>query len=287
MLKRPARVAAIHDLSGFGRCSLTVILPLLSVMGVQAVPVPTAVLSTHTGGFQDIAVRDLSDYIVPALEQYKKEKIGFECIYTGFLASEQQIDDCIRFMDAYPEAMAFVDPVMGDHGKMYRTYTPQLCARMRELVRRANIITPNTTEMILLLNEPYCPEPLTHQEFKTKLLKLSELGPSTVIVTGVELADMTINNVGYDREHNTFWRVKCSYVPVNYPGTGDIFAGIVVGSILKGDSLPIAMERATRFLELAIKTTFSYSTDPRYGVLLEQTLPWLCKEQVLDHYEVL
>ena len=100
MLKRPARVAAIHDLSGFGRCSLTVILPLLSVMGVQAVPVPTAVLSTHTGGFQDIAVRDLSDYIVPALEQYKKEKIGFECIYTGFLASEQQIDDCIRFMDA-------------------------------------------------------------------------------------------------------------------------------------------------------------------------------------------
>ena len=285
MLKRPARVAAIHDLSGFGRCSLTVILPLLSVMGVQAVPVPTAVLSTHTGGFQNIVTRDLSDYIIPALEQYKKEKIGFECIYTGFLASEKQIDDCLKFMEAYPEAVVFVDPVMGDHGKMYRTYTKAMCERMRELVHKADIITPNPTEMSLLLNEPYDPRPLTHQQFKTKLLRLSELGPSTVIVTGVELAD--INNVGYDREHNTFWRVKCSYVPVSYPGTGDIFASIVVASVLKGDSLPIAMERATRFLELAIKTTFSYSTDTRYGVLLEQSLPWLCKEQILDHYEVL
>lgn len=287
MLKRPPRVAAIHDLSGFGRCSLTVVLPLLSVMGVQAVPIPTAVLSTHTGGFQNIVYRDLSDYILPTLDQYKKEKLNFECIYTGFLGSERQIDDCIRFMESYPDAVVFVDPVMGDHGKRYKTYTPQMCERMRELVRRADVITPNPTEMSLLLNEPYDPRPLTHQQFKTKLLKLSDLGPSTVIVTGVELADMTINNIGYDKEHNTFWRVQCSYVPVSYPGTGDVFASIVVASMLKGDSLPIAMERATRFLELAIKTTFSYSTDPRYGILLESTLPWLCKEQVLDHYEVL
>ena len=229
----------------------------------------------------------MSDYIIPALEQYKKENIDFECVYTGFLASEKQIDDCLQFMKIYPQAMIFVDPVMGDHGKMYRTYTKQMCERMRELVHKADIITPNPTEMSLLLNEPYDPRPLTHQEFKTKLLRLSELGPSTVVVTGVELADMTINNVGYDREHNTFWRVKCSYVPVSYPGTGDIFASIMVASMLKGDSLPIAMERATRFLELAIKTTFSYSTDPRFGVLLEQSLPWLCKEQILDHYEVL
>ena len=285
MRKRPPRVAAIHDLSGFGRCSLSVILPLLSVMGVQAVPVPTAVLSTHTGGFQNIVSRDLSDYIIPALEQYRKESIDFECVYTGFLASERQIDDCLRFMEAYPDAVRFVDPVMGDNGKLYRTYTPALCARMRELVRRADIITPNPTEMCLLLGEPYEPRPMTRQEAKTHLLRLSELGPSTVIVTGMELADMSIHNLGYDREHNTFWRVACSYVPVHYPGTGDIFSGIVVGSLLNGDSLPIAMERATRFLELTIKTTFSYNTDPRFGVLLEQTLPWLCREQVLDQYE--
>lgn len=286
MLKRPTRVVAIHDLSGFGRCSLSVILPLLSVMGIQPVAVPTAVLSTHTGGFDDIVFRDLSSYIVPALEHYKKEKINFECIYTGFLGSDKQIDDCLQFISAYPNALVLVDPVMGDHGKLYKTYDHQMCSRMKELVRRADIITPNPTEMSLLLGEPYDPRPMGHQAFKTKLLKLSELGPSIVIVTGVELSDMTINNIGYDRENNAFWRVKCSYVPVSYPGTGDIFASIVVSAILQGDSLPIAMERATRFLELAIKTTFSYGTDTRYGVLLEPSLPWLCKEQVLDKYEI-
>lgn len=287
MLKRPARVAAIHDLSGFGRCSLSVILPILSVMGVQAVPVPTAVLSTHTGGFHDVVFRDLSDFIEPALEHYQEEKIGFECVYTGFLGSQAQFDHCLRFMEAYPDAMVLVDPVMGDHGKMYRTYTPDMCDCMRELVKHADIITPNPTELSLLLCEPYDPRPLTHQQFKTKLLKLSELGPSTVIVTGVELADMTVNNIGYDRDKNAFWRVQCSYVPVNYPGTGDMFASVVVASILSGDSLPIAMERATRFLELAIKRTFSYGTDPRYGVMLEPVLSWLSKEQVLDKYEIL
>lgn len=287
MLKRTSRVAAIHDLSGFGRCSLSVISPVLSVMGIQCVPVPTAVLSTHTGGFSDVVFRDLSDYIEPALEHYKREKIDFECIYTGFLGSEQQIDHCLRFIEEYPEALVLVDPVMGDDGRRYKTYTEQMCSRMRELVRKADIITPNPTELSLLLGEEYNPIPLSHQQMKTKLLKLSDMGPSIVMVTGVQLADMTINNIGYDRERNAFWRVRCSYMPVNYPGTGDVFASIVVGGILTGDSLPIAMERATRFLELAIKRTFSYGTDPRFGVMLEASLPWLCEEQILDKYEIL
>lgn len=287
MLKRPSRVAAIHDLSGFGRCSLSVISPILSVMGLQSVSIPTAVLSTHTGGFSDVVFRDLSDYIEPALKHYKKEKINFECIYTGFLGSEQQIGHCLRFIEEYPEALVLVDPVMGDHGKRYKTYTEQMCTRMRELVKKADIITPNPTEMSLLLGEPYSPVPLDHQQLKTKLLKLSDMGPDIVIVTGVEMADMTINNIGYDRQRNAFWRVKCSYMPVTYPGTGDIFSSIVVGGLLTGDSLPIAIERATRFLELAIKRTFSYGTDSRYGVMLESTLSWLCEEQILDKYEIL
>ncbi len=287
MLKRPPRVAAIHDLSGFGRCSLAVILPLLSVMGVQCVPVPTAVLSTHTGGFSDIALRDLTDYILPTLNQYKKEDISFECVYTGFLNSPEQIDCCLEFFKEYPDALKVVDPVMGDHGKMYKTYDKNMCTLMRSLVSKADIITPNPTEVSLLLGEKYNVTPMTAQECKTKLLKLSELGPSTVIITGLQLADMSINNVGYDKNTGSFWRVRCSYAPVSYPGTGDMFASIVVGSLLKGDSLPIAMERATRFLELAIKTTFSYSTDTRYGVMLEESLSWLCREQVLDSYELL
>ena len=108
-----------------------------------------------------------------------------------------------------------------------------------------------------------------------------------MIVTGVELADMTGNNIGYDSESSQFWRVKCNYLPVSYPGTGDIFTSVVVGSVLKGDSLPIAMERATRFLELAIRKTFSYHTDTRFGVMLENSLSWLSQQQQFDQFTLL
>lgn len=287
MNRRPKRVAAIHDLSGVGRCSLSVILPILSVMGVQAVAVPTAVFSTHTGGFADVVVRDLSDYIEPALARYQAENIDFEAVYTGFLGSQSQIDHCLAFINAFPNAYIMVDPVMGDSGKIYRTYTDKLCKRMKELVRKANIITPNLTEMGVLLDEPYTTTPMTTQSCKTKLLKLSELGPEQVVITGVQLADMTMNNVGYDRKTNSFWRVQCHLVPKSYPGTGDMFASIMMGALLAGDSLPMAMERASRFMELAIKSTFSYGTDPRLGVMFEPMLSWLSEKQLLDRYEIL
>lgn len=287
MLMRPPRVAAIHDLSGFGRCSLTVILPALSVMGIQVVPLTTALLSTHTGGFSNVIMEDLTGYIPKAVEQYRSQGIEFECVYTGFLSSEQQFDDCLEVLDAYPNAMAVVDPVMGDHGRIYKTYTREMCRRVGELVHRADLITPNPTEVALLLREDPVMLPLTAQQYKTKLLRLSELGPKQVIVTGAQLADHTMNNIGYDRDTGSFWRVRYENVPVGYPGTGDLFASVVVGALLKGDSLPIAMERATRFLELTIKTTFSYSSDPRFGVMLENTLPWLSEKQILDGYEML
>lgn len=285
MANATKNAAAIHDLSGYGRCSLSVIMPILSVMGIQPIPLPTAVLSTHTGGFQNVVIQDLTDYIPRALTQYRELGIDFDCIYTGFLGSQEQIGHCLDFLAAYPKALKVIDPVMGDGGKLYRTYTPQMCASLVELARAADLITPNKTEMYLLLNQPYHPEPLTHAEAKSCLLRLSELGPRQVIVTGIELADMTVNNIGYDRETGAFWRVKCSYVPQNYPGTGDAFASIVVGSILSGDSLAIAMERATRFLELAIRVTYSYGTDPREGILLEKNLSWLTERHSLSGYE--
>ena len=162
-----------------------------------------------------------------------------------------------------------------------------MCSSVVELVREADLITPNKTEMYILLKKDYNPAPLTHTEAKSCLARLSELGPSRVIVTGVELADMTVNNIAYDRDTNTFWRVVCSYVPQNYPGTGDVFASIVVGSILNGDSLAIAMERATRFLELTIKTTYSYGTDPKQGIMLEKNLAWLARTHSFGGYESL
>ena len=278
-------VAAIHDLSGFGRCSLSVISPILSVMGLQSVAVPTAVLSTHTGGFGDVVLKDLTDYIEQALEHYKRINLTFDCIYTGFLGSKEQIHHCLNFISTYQDALVVVDPVMGDNGRPYKTYTKEMCNSVVDLVCKADLITPNKTEMYILLQKEYNPAPLTHQEAKSNLLKLAELGPSKVIVTGVELADMTVSNIAYDATTNTFWRVICSYVPQSYPGTGDIFASIVVGSILDGDSLAIAMERATRFLELTIKTTYSYGSDPKEGVMLEKNLGWLTKSHSLNGYQ--
>jgi len=280
-------VAAIHDLSGFGRCSLSVISPVLSVMGIQTVAVPTAVLSTHTGGFGEVVMQDLTGFIPKALAHYQAVGVDFDCVYTGFLGKKEQIGHCLRFIESYPGALAVVDPVMGDDGRRYRTYTPEMCDGLRELVREAGLITPNKTEMYLLLGEEYDPSPLTHTAARSFLARLSELGPERVVVTGVELADMTVNNIAYDRNANRFWRVVCSYVPQNYPGTGDVFASVLVGSILDGDSLAIAIERATRFLELTIKATYSYGTDPKQGILLEKNLVWLAERHSFGGYESL
>ena len=281
------RVAAIHDLSGFGRCSLAVILPVLSVMGMQVVPVPTAVLSSHTGGLGEVVMHDLTDYLQPALAHYKRLALDFDCIYTGFLASSEQIDRCLEFFAAFPDALGVVDPVMGDHGRPYKTYTPDLCKRMGELVRAADVITPNVTEMAILLGENYPAGPMSSSELKSKLVRLSELGPRMVVITGVSTLTRRLCNVGYDRDHNAFWLVASDYVPVAYPGTGDIFASVLTGAILGGDSLPIAIERASRFVERVIKTTFSYGTDTRYGVMLERVLPSLYGHDITGSFEAL
>lgn len=287
MLNRPPRVAAIHDLSGFGRCSLSVILPVLSSMGVQVCPVPTAILSTHTGGFGEVQLRDLTDYTLPALQHYQQLGLEFECVYSGFLSSAEQINHCAAFLQAYPNALAVVDPVMGDHGKLYRTCTEDIRRGMGQLVAQAQVITPNLTEAFLLLGQEYDHAPLTASAAKSMLARLSECGPAHVVVTGVTLATGEYANIGYDRDHNAYWKASGDYVPASYPGTGDIFASVLTGSFLMGDSLPMAMDRATRYTELTIKTTFGFSTDSREGVMLERTLEWLTHREVPQRYRPL
>jgi len=169
------KVVAIHDLSGFGRCSLTVIIPILSAMGIQVCPVPTAILSTHTGGFDNMVFKDLTDYISLCYQHYKSLNLEFDAIYSGFLASSAQIDCCFEFFrgsegDAgFSNALKIVDPVMGDNGKPYKTYTKELCSRMNELVSIADIITPNLTEAAILLDEDYSPN--LNQETAQEWLK--------------------------------------------------------------------------------------------------------------------
>ena len=286
MPDRPKRVAAIHDLSGFGRCSLSVILPTLSVMGVQVCPVPTTVFSTHTGGLGSVEQRDLSDFTLPCLEHYRRLGLEFECVYSGFLSSQEQIDHCLKFFSTYQDALAVVDPVMGDHGRPYRTITPQMRSRLGELVRVADIITPNLTEACMLLKIPYFNEGLSRAQAKSLLVRLSELGPNYVVITGAPMASGSIANIGYDRQNNSFWYIDCDYVP-SYPGTGDLFASVLTGGFLTGDSLPMAMGRAAYFVERCIKTTFSYSSDTRYGVMLEKELGVLIDRQNIKDFSLL
>lgn len=285
-MKGNVKVAAIHDISGIGRCSLTVIIPILSSMGVQVCPVPTAVLSSHTG-YGDFVMCDLSQYIIPALEHYKGLGVEFDCIYSGFLASSDQTDHCREFFRNFPNALKVCDPVMGDDGKPYKTCGKELCQKMSELAAEADIITPNLTEAAILLGEEYPAMSLRVSDAKSWLVRLSEKGPETVVITKVPLADGKIYNIAYSRNDNAFWRVGCEYIPKRYPGSGDIFSSVLVGGIIKGDSLPIAVERATAFTELSIKTTFSYQTDPRDGIMFEPCLKWLSDYQVFRKFEAM
>ena len=181
------KVVSIQDISGLGRCSLTVVIPVLSAMGIQVCPVPTAVLSAHTG-YSEFVMRDLTDFMKPALEHYKKMDMKFDCVYSGFLASSEQIDHCLEFFEAFPDALKVVDPVMGDGGKAYKTYTKELCSRMVELVKVADIITPNLTEAAILLCEEYPKAAILSAEIKSCLFWLSYLGAKIVFFSSLNLS---------------------------------------------------------------------------------------------------
>lgn len=279
-MEKCKRVAAIHDISGFGRCSLTVIMPILSAMSVQACPVPTAVFSAHTG-FGKTEMRDLTDYIIPALDDYTRLGVNFDCIYSGFLASSEQIDHCLEFFDRYKNALKVVDPVMGDGGSPYHTYTKQMCDRMIELVRVADIITPNLTEAAILLSEPYPAAPIGKEVAKNWLRRLAEHGPDRVVITSVPFEDETLCNVCYEKSTDTFCKIDVHFVPKQYSGSGDIFASVIVGSLLNDEPLSVAVSRATSFSEYAIKTTYQNSMFDMDGILVEPCLKWFFEEQEL------
>ena len=281
MINRPKRVAAIHDLSSFGRCSLSVIIPVLSVMGVQACPVPTAMLSTHTGGFNDFVFKDTTDFLSPCLAHWQRLNLDFECIYSGFLGNIEQISLTKKYFETYPDALKVVDPVMGDEGKIYQTYTSQMCSSMSELVSMADIITPNLTEAALLLGEEYPQDTKTKESafFMDWLNRLSDKGKKSVVITGVTISETQIANFGFDRETGKYWGSASNYLPAQYPGTGDIYASILTGAILTEKSLPQAMSRATDFVSECLNITYQSKTPYRDGVMLESVLPsLLCEE---------
>ncbi len=276
MSEKQKTAAAIHDLSGFGRCALSVILPTISAMGIQCVPIPTAVLSTHTGGFEDFVLRELTDYLPAALSHYQKLGIGFDAVYTGFLASEEQADGCREFFRAFPSALKVVDPVMGDNGAAYRTYTPELIRRMTALIQCANVITPNPTEAALILGEEYR-DTFSEERLGRVMRRLCALCPS-VVMTGVTLADGRYGNAAMERGSETLRFFPLEKLPAFYPGTGDLFASVLTGSLLHGKSLSDAAKKAGDFCSLAIRASLENGQPQRNGVEFERVLHFLTRE---------
>jgi len=280
----PPRIAAIHDLSCLGRCALTVIIPTLSVMGYQAVPIPTALLSTHTGGFTDLHFRDLTPDMEAIGDHFASLGTSFRAIYSGFLGSEAQIDSVSHLIDRFGSTpdesgktpLILIDPVMGDDGVPYSTYTPRLMEGMKRLSRHAQLLTPNLTEACFLTDTPYrdtrAMSPDAAIDFSKELLqKLTALTHGAIVITGISLSDRRLANLGRDTDGRVF-EICRPHEAHPYPGTGDIFASVLLGELLRHGSLSAACEAAADFTRDIIHDSAKIPTESRYGVALETQL---------------
>lgn len=274
------RVAAIHDLSGFGKCSLTVALPILSAAGIETSALPTAILSTHTGGISGYTYHDLTEDMRPVMKHWKSLDIKFDAIYTGFLGSFEQLDIVKEFFDAFRQEdnLILVDPVMGDNGELYTVFTREFAAGMRMLCQKADIIVPNLTEAALLLDEPFHPGPYTHAYIESLLRKLGALGPQKVVLTGVYFKEDELGAATYDRTTDTIDYVFTQKIPGYYHGTGDVFASALLSALLNDFSLIDAAAIAVHFTTDSIRRTYKAKTNYRFGVNFEQSFPDFLKE---------
>ncbi len=269
------RVAAIHDLSSFGRCALTVVMPTLSSMGQQVVPVPTALLSTHTGGFTGMSFLDLDGEMQRISEHFDALGLTFDAIYTGFLGSDAQIETVYRFIERFggEGCRVFIDPVMGDDGVIYSTYTPELVRGMKLLCRSADILTPNLTEACLLTDTPY-PDARMDRAAALSLAErlcrqINELYRAEVALTGLHfdgrVATCTLSGGSfevYDSER----------IGRNYPGTGDLFASVMLGKLLSGERFENAAAAASSFTRRAVEFSEAFGAPSRDGVVFEPLL---------------
>ena len=260
------KVATINDLSGVGRCSLTVSIPVLSTLGVQCCPFPTAVLSCHTG-FDNFTFLDITDEMIKYKKSWDNLGMDFECIYSGFVGSEKQIDIVLDFIKEREEALIVVDPVMGDNGKAYSTFTKEMCNKMKNLVSIADIVTPNLTEACILTEEEYSKN-YNDEKILDIAKKISSMGPEKVIIKGI-IRENKVVNFAYDNEEKSFFKVESDFNNKSYSGTGDIFTSIVIGLILNGHDLNYSVEKATEFIYKTIEYTSKFNTDTREGIMFE------------------
>lgn len=266
----PKTVLCIHDLSSVGRAGLSVIIPTLSAMGVQPIALPTAVLSSHTGGLGDPVVLGGGGYGRAALDHFANLGIRFDVIYSGYLGNANQVELVEKAISLWPHALKVVDPVLGDGGRLYSGIYPSLVEAVRGLCRKADIILPNLTEAGFLLGEDVG-TPETRAEASILACKLKELAPN-VVITGLPMGKM-VGCAGAGQED---FIIQKPLLPRSYPGTGDIFASALIGGLCRGNVLSAATDHAAAFVGRCIEVT-PPEADRRYGVHLESALPELMK----------
>lgn len=271
-MQRQKRIALINDITGFGRCSIAAMAPIVSAMKIQAVPIPTAILSTHTQFpiyyFDDYTPR-MKDYI----QTYKDLDLHFDAIATGFLGSKEQVEIVIDFIKYFKRDNAFVliDPVMGDHGKLYQTYTPQMCEKMRELVQYADLMTPNLTELVTLVGRTYPSQLPTFDELKDMCAELSKQGPTHIVVTGIPFNDKQILNFIYNKGED-YQIVMVDRIGKDRCGTGDVIASVIAGSYLNGLNFYQSVKKATKFASQCIDFCEKTHVPHHYGLCFEEYL---------------
>ncbi len=269
----PPRLMAVHDISGFGRTSLTIVLPLISSMGIQVCPLPTAVLSTHTTEFTDFTFCDLTEELPKILDHWQRLKLKFDGVYSGFLANHTQVEIVERAFRDYlvEDGLRIVDPVMGDNGILDPTITKDIVLAMQELTKKADIITPNYSEACWLLDEEVKQRDI--EEVKILAKRLCEKGSKITVITSVPTQDKSkVQVLAYVKSEDKFYTVSRPYIPAFYPGTGDTFASALTGCIMLKQPLEQALKNAVNFVTQAIQTTYEAKTISREGILFENLL---------------
>lgn len=286
------KIAVLNDLSGMGKCSLTAAIPVISVMGIQACPLPTAVLSAQTG-FPSYYCDDYTDRMDAIMEEWKKMDFYPDGIYTGFLADARQADKAVEFIEQFAkeDTKILIDPVMGDNGEEYPIYTEALCEKMRFLVRRATVITPNLTEALLLLYGAQRAHVLWKELSlmdEERLLKftestgkeLSKEFDTEVVITGIDLParenHQEIGNL-ICQDGNTTW-VTAAKEGGSYSGTGDLFASVLSAGMVKGIDTVDSVRKAVKFLSKGIHDAVLEGTDRNEGICFERYLSELATE---------
>lgn len=272
------RVVTIQDISCFGKCSITVALPIISAMGIECAIIPTSILSTHTGGFEGFTFRDLSEDIPKIAEHWKKYSIDFDTIYTGYLGTEKQIDYVLDFIKMFRknDTLVFVDPAMGDRGRLYTGFSVDFPSHMAKLCAVSDITVPNITEACYLTGTEY-KEAYDENYVKNLAEKVCSLGAKSVVITGVSYEKSTQGAVFYSHENNKYISYFSKSIPKSFHGTGDTFASALSGALTKGISIEDALKIAVDFTVECIKHTLPEAEKHAYGTKFEECIPYLNK----------